>query len=98
MLARFQNTLADTIVKAAIIASAGLPYTLVMALMAAALVILTIQSYLSILIMASFWLLFGFSLVAYVDVIFYLRVFRRFTAKEDLPKEEEGQLSATPEF
>jgi uncharacterized membrane protein YesL len=87
MLARFRNSFQDTVIKAFLIGTMGFPYTLVMALMFAALVILSIQSYLSILVMSSVWLLFGFSLTAYICSIFFLRIFRKVTAREDLPNE-----------
>ncbi len=88
MLARFRNSFQDTVIKAFLIGTMGLPYTIVMVLMIAALVILTIQSYISILVMISVWLVFGFSLTAYVCCFFFLRVFRRVTAAEDLPEND----------
>ena len=85
MLARFRNSLAGTLRKAVLIGASGLPYTAVMFLVPAAALCLTFWTYQTILTMSGFWLLLGFALIGYLDVILFLRVFRRFTAPEDLP-------------
>ena len=79
MLARFDNGLTDTIVKASFIGIAGFPYIIVIFLMIASLVLATMTTYLTIFIALPMWILFGFSTVGYISAIFFLRIFRRFT-------------------
>ena len=79
MLARFDNGLTDTIVKASFIGIAGFPYIIVIFLMIVSLVLATMTTYLTIFIALPMWILFGFSTVGYISARFFLRIFRRFT-------------------
>ncbi len=87
MLARFANDLLTTVTKAFLIGIMSFPYTIVIFLVLTASVLMSIQTYLSILVAFSVWILIGFSLVGYLCCMMFYRAFRRFTCKEDLPKD-----------
>lgn len=92
MTARFENSFKDTIVKAFVIGVMNLPKTIMMVVIMAAAVILTVQTYLSMFIMAGIWLVVGFGALGYLFSILFMRAFRRFTAKEDLPEESDFMI------
>lgn len=87
MFARFQNDLVTTVTKAFIIGIMSFPYTIVIFLILLASVLMSIQTYLSILVAFSVWMMIGFSLVGYLCCMMFYRAFRRFTWKDDLPKD-----------
>lgn len=87
MLARFENDLLTTVTKAFLIGIMSFPYTIVIFLILTASVLMSIQTYLSILVAFSVWMLIGFSLVGYLCCMMFYRAFRRFTWKDDLPKD-----------
>lgn len=87
MLARFQNSLLETVQKAFVIGILSLPYTIAIFLVLTASILAGIQTYLSILIAASVWLLIGFALAGFVCCEMFYRAFRRFTFADELPKD-----------
>lgn len=87
MQARFVNSLKDTVVKAFMIGLSGWPYTIVMLLMMIVCAGISVQTVGSIIIAVPIWILIGFSGIGYLCNIMYLRVFRKVTAREDLPKD-----------
>lgn len=88
MQARFVNTLSDTVVKGFLIGLSGLPYTIVIILMYTACVGVTVQTIGTILYGLPVWILIGFSGLAYLSNLMFLRVFKKVTRKTDLPDED----------
>ncbi len=86
MQARFVNTLKDTVLKAFLIGLSGLPYTIVMILMIVAAVGISVRTVGAVLFSFPFWILIGFSGIGYLCNLMYLRVFKKVTAREDLPE------------
>ena len=90
VLARFYNTIRNTIKNALFMAVRHLPYTVVMAVIAVCPVLLLyvdsyqIQSTLFVL-----FLLMGFALIAYCNSFFLVKIFDLY-----MPKDEAGQESA----
>ncbi|MCC8141652.1 MAG: YesL family protein [Lachnospiraceae bacterium] len=89
MQGRFVNSLRDMIVKAFWIGLSGLPYTIVIVLMILACLVVTFISTMTIFVTLPIWILLGFYAVGYLCNLMYLRVFRKYTAQEDLPEKEE---------
>lgn len=87
MLARFQNDLLATVSKAFLISVMSLPYTVTIFLFLTAAVLAGIQSYLSILVAASIWLLIGFALAGFVCCELFYRAFHKFTAPDERSKD-----------
>lgn len=87
VLARFENSLLDTVIKAFVIGIMSFPYTVVIFLVLAAAVIASIQTYASIMAALAVWLLIGFALTGHLCSAMFYRAFRRFTRKEDLPED-----------
>lgn len=87
MLARFENGWLETAAKAFAISILSFPYTAAAFLAITASVLAGIQSYLSILTAVSIWISFGFSLLGLVCCEMFYRAFRRFTRRDDLPKD-----------
>lgn len=87
MLARFENNWLDTVAKAFVISILSFPYTFVIFVTIVASVMVSIQTYLAILIAFGIWLIIGFALVGYLCCSMFYRAFRRFTNKEELPKD-----------
>ena len=75
-IARFENTLFKTIKNAFFMAIAYLPYTLLFIAFIILAVLATI--YLSFRITGLIWLLFGFSGMAYLNSIFFRKIFAKF--------------------
>jgi uncharacterized membrane protein YesL len=88
MLARFDNDLLTTISKAFAISIMSFPCTLSIFLVITAAFVVGIQTYLTLLVAASIWLIIGFALLGYFCCTMFYRAFRRFTWKEDLEKGE----------
>lgn len=91
MLARFDNSLKDTVVKAFLIGMMSFPYTVVIVLMAVIGFLISIESLVHLLYAFAFWFLIGFGLFGYICSRLFLRAFRRFTRKEELPEVSEIQ-------
>lgn len=75
-IARFENTLFATIKNAFLMAMAYLPYTLLLFAFAVLAILATI--FISFQIMGFIWLVFGFSGMAYLNSIFFRKVFAKF--------------------
>jgi uncharacterized membrane protein YesL len=88
MLARFENDLLTTVSKAFAISIMSFPCTLSIFLVITAAFVVGIQTYLTLLVAASIWLIIGFALLGYFCCTMFYRAFRRFTWKEDLEKGE----------
>jgi uncharacterized membrane protein YesL len=89
MLARFDNNLIETVSKALVISIMSFPYTLSIFVVGVAAFLAGLQTYLTILVAISVWLLIGFALLGYFSCMMFYRAFRRFTSKEYLPADEE---------
>ena len=90
VLARFYNTIKNTIKNALFMAIRHLPYTVVMVLIAACpLLLLLVKSYQIQSTLFVLFLLMGFALIAYCNSYFLAKIFDNY-----MPKEEAGQESA----
>lgn len=90
VLARFYNTIKNTIKNALFMAVRHLPYTVVMVLIAACpLLLLLVKSYQIQSTLFVLFLLMGFALIAYCNSYFLAKIFDNY-----MPKEEAGQESA----
>lgn len=90
VLARFYNTIKNTIKNALFMAVRHLPYTVVMVLIAACpLLLLLVKSYQIQSTLFVLFLLMGFALIAYCNSFFLVKIFDNY-----MPKEEAGQESA----
>lgn len=83
-IARFENTLKNTFKNAVLIGIASLPYTLLMLVIFAAFIAFSLFAMFSIV--GFFWIIIGFSLLAYVLSLFFRKVFYKFE-----PHEEDGE-------
>ena len=89
VLARFYNTIKNTIKNALFMAVRYLPYTVVMVLIAACpLLLLLVKSYQIQSTLFVLFLLMGFALIAYCNSFFLVKIFDNYMPKED------GQESA----
>ncbi len=75
-IARFENTLFKTIKNAFFMAIAYLPYTLLFVAFAVLTILATI--YIPFQIIGLVWMLFGFSGLAYLNSIFFRKIFAKF--------------------
>ena len=90
VLARFYNTIKNTIKNALFMAIRHLPYTVVMVLIAVCpLLLLLVKSYQIQSTLFVLFLLMGFALIAYCNSYFLAKIF-----DNNMPKEEAGQESA----
>ena len=90
VLARFYNTIKNTIKNALFMAIRHLPYTVVMVLIAVCpLLLLLVKSYQIQSTLFVLFLLMGFALIAYCNSYFLVKIFDNY-----MPKEEDGQESA----
>ena len=90
VLARFYNTIKNTIKNALFMAIRHLPYTVVMVLIAVCpLLLLLVKSYQIQSTLFVLFLLMGFALIAYCISYFLAKIFDNY-----MPKEEAGQESA----
>ena len=90
VLARFYNTIKNTIKNALFMAIRHLPYTVVMVLIAVCpLLLLLVKSYQIQSTLFVLFLLMGFALIAYCNSYFLAKIFDHY-----MPKEEAGQESA----
>ena len=89
VLARFYNTIKNTIKNALFMAIRHLPYTVVMVLIAVCpLLLLLVKSYQIQSTLFVLFLLMGFALIAYCNSYFLAKIFDNY-----MPKEEAGQES-----
>lgn len=90
VLARFYNTIKNTIKNALFMAVRHLPYTVVMVLIAVCpLLLLLVKSYQIQSTLFVLFLLMGFALIAYCNSFFLVKIFDNY-----MPKEEDEQESA----
>lgn len=90
VLARFYNTIKNTIKNALFMAIRHLPYTVVMVLIAVCpLLLLLVKSYQIQSTLFVLFLLMGFALIAYCNSFFLVKIFDNY-----MPKEEDEQESA----
>lgn len=89
VLARFYNTIKNTIKNALFMAIRHLPYTVIMVLIAVCpLLLLLVKSYQIQSTLFVLFLLMGFALIAYCNSCFLVKIFDNY-----MPKEEAGQES-----
>ena len=88
LTARYVNTVKATFKNALILTVAKLPYTLLMVVIVVAAVILSLWNISMLLIALPLWMLFGVSLVVWVNSWLLRRVFTIFEGEEDNTKEE----------
>ena len=90
VLARFYNTIKNTIKNALFMAIRHFPYTVVMVIIAVCpLLLLLVKSYQIQSTLFVLFLLMGFALIAYCNSYFLAKIFDHY-----MPKEEAGQESA----
>lgn len=89
VLAKFDNTVFNTIKNAFLISVANLPRTLLMLAVIVGSVVLTFLSAQTIAIGMLVWIMVGFALIAFINAHFLVKVFDRY-----IPQEEEN--SAEP--
>ena len=90
VLARFYNTIKNTIKNALFMAIRHFPYTVVMVIIAVCpLLLLLVKSYQIQSTLFVLFLLMGFALIAYCNSYFLAKIFDNY-----MPKEEAGQESA----
>ena len=90
VLARFYNTIKNTIKNALFMAIRHFPYTVVMVIIAVCpLLLLLVKSYQIQSTLFVLFLLMGFALIAYCNSFFLVKIFDNY-----MPKEEAGQESA----
>ena len=90
VLARFYNTIKNTIKNALFMAIRHFPYTVVMVIIAVCpLLLLLVKSYQILSTLFVLFLLMGFALIAYCNSYFLAKIFDNY-----MPKEEAGQESA----
>ena len=90
VLARFYNTIKNTIKNALFMAIRHFPYTVVMVIIAVCpLLLLLVKSYQIQSTLFVLFLLMGFALIAYCNSYFLAKIFDKY-----MPKEEAGQESA----
>ena len=88
LTARYVNTVKATFKNALILTVAKLPYTLLMVVIVVAAVILSLWNISMLLIALPLWMLFGVSLIVWVNSWLLRRVFTIFEGEEDNTKEE----------
>ncbi len=89
VLAKFDNSILNTIKNAFLIAIGNLPRTLLMVAVIIGSVVLTFLSQQTIAVGILVWIMVGFALIAFINAHFLVKVFDRY-----IPQEEE--LSAEP--
>lgn len=86
VLARFDNPIKVTMKNSLIMAIADFPRTIVMVVITVGSVLITLFNSYTIAYGLLIWILFGFSLVAYLNCLFMKKVFAKY-----MPKEEEEE-------
>lgn len=80
-IARFENTLKNTLKNSILIGISNLPYTLLM--LAVTIGIPVISSFIGIKITGIFWILIGSAAIAYINSIFFRKVFYKYEPHEE---------------
>jgi uncharacterized membrane protein YesL len=93
LLARFDNTVKNTVKNAALLAVANLPKTLAMALIYAVPLLMGYLSAYSYV----FIFMFGLSLPAYAAAFIYSNIFKKFEPEEELASDLEFSLKQNEE-
>ncbi|MDY3249081.1 MAG: DUF624 domain-containing protein [Candidatus Choladocola sp.] len=92
-LARFYNSVKNTMRNALIMALADLPRTLLILVITAGSILITFLNGYTLWYGLLVWVLFGFSLVAYANSFFLNKVFAKYTPEE--PSEDEAKTAET---
>lgn len=85
-IARFENTVKNTFKNSILIGILNLPYTLLMLVILIGIPV--ISSFIGLQISGIFWILLGFTLIAYVNSIFFRKVFYKYEPHEEGDPEE----------
>ncbi len=89
LTARYENTVGTTLKNALILTVAKLPYTLLMVIVTVGAALLSVWNLQFLLIAIPVWLLFGVSLIAWINSYLLRRVFAVFDDKEEKDTKEE---------
>lgn len=98
ILARFYNTIRNTVINSLLMALRHLPYTVIMALICACpvIIILYVPSMQIVSIFIMLFLLMGFGTVAYFNSIFFVKIFDNYMPAES--EEQETEISENAEL
>lgn len=88
VLSKFYNTIRYTLQNAILMSIRHFPQTILMLVISAAAVVVTWLSTVTIVYGILVWLMFGFSLIAYINSWFLVRIFDKY-----IPKNEEDEKS-----
>lgn len=80
-IARFENTVKNSFKNAILIGILNLPFTLLMLVITIGVPV--ISSFIGLQISGLFWILLGFTLIAYVNSIFFRKVFYKYEPHEE---------------
>lgn len=80
-IARFENTIKNTFKNAVLIGILNLPFTLLMLVISIGVPV--ISSFIGLQISGIFWILLGFTLIAYVNSIFFRKIFYKYEPHEE---------------
>lgn len=83
ILARFYNTTKATFKNALIMSIADFPRTLIMMVIPVAAVIITVFNSYTLMYGILVWIMFGFSMVAFVNCLFMKKVFAKYMPKDE---------------
>lgn len=91
-IARFENNLKNTFKNALLISILNLPYTLLILLVPAALVIITFLSTATLVYGSLLWILLGFACVAYVQSRMFRKVFAKYEPEAAAPENPDDYI------
>lgn len=80
-IARFENTIKNSFKNAILIGILNLPFTILMLIITIGVPV--ISSFIGLQISGLFWILLGFTLIAYVNSIFFRKVFYKYEPHEE---------------
>lgn len=89
LTARYENKISATFKNALILSIAKLPYTLLMVIVFAAAVLLSLWNTMTLMLAVPIWILFGVSLIVWINSWLLRRVFTVFEKDEENTKEKE---------
>lgn len=89
LTARYENKISATFKNALILSIAKLPYTLLMVIVFAAAVLLSLWNTMTLMLAVPIWILFGVSLIVWINSWLLRRVFAVFEKDEENTKEKE---------
>lgn len=89
LTARYENKISATFKNALILSIAKLPYTLLMVVVFAAAVLLSLWNTMTLMLAVPIWILFGVSLIVWINSWLLRRVFTVFEKDEENTKEKE---------